>query len=720
MSDLNQRIAQLSPQKRELLLQRLNQKKATIAPSQIRRQSRDFNYFPLSFAQQRLWFLSQLEPNNPFYNQPTALRLTGQLNIAILEQSLKEIIRRHETLRTTFAIVNGQPVQVINPAIDLTLPIVDLQTLSPEIQEQEVRKLAAQEAQQPFNLEQGPLLRVTILRLSLEEHVVLFTTHHIISDGWSTRVLVQEIATLYATFANNQPSPLLELPIQYADFAVWQRQYLTADVIETQISYWRNHLGNAPPLLDLPSDYHRPDSLTYKGNTQSFLLPESLAKTLKNLSQQEGVTLFMTLLTAFKVLLHRYSHQDDIVVGTPIANRNRAEIELLIGFFVNTLVLRTNLGGNPSFRQLLKRVREVTLGAYAHQDLPFEQLVEELQPERHLNRNPLFDVMFVLQNAPAQELKLPGLILSPLSQENQTAILDLTLSMTETEQGLLGEMEYSTDLFDSKTIERMVGHFQVLLAAIADEPEQCLSDLPLLSASQQHQLLVEWNNTQAEYPQDKCIHELFEVQVERTPDAVAVVFDNQQLTYRELNAKANQLAHYLRSLGVEPEVLVGICVERSLSMAIAILGVIKAGGAYVSLDPTYPRDRLKGMVEDAQVKVLLTQQQLLTELLETQADVVCLDTDWDLITQAQPDNCASAVTPENLAYVIYTSGSTGKPKGAMITHQALVNYSLEIAKQFNLQPSDRVLQFASVGFDVVVEELFPTWVSGATVVLLES
>jgi amino acid adenylation domain-containing protein len=724
MSDLNQRIAQLSPQKRELLVQRLNQKKAKIAPSQIQRQSRDSNFFPLSFAQQRLWFLSQLEPNNPFYNQPTALRLTGQLNIAVLEQSLKEIIRRHETLRTTFAIVNGQPVQVINPAVDLALPVVDLQALSPEIQEQEVQNLAAQEAQQPFNLDQGPLLRVTILRLSPVEHVVLFTTHHIVSDGWSLAILVQEIATLYAALACKNGisvSTLLpELPIQYADFAVWQRQWLTAEVLETQLSYWRKQLGNAPPLLDLSCDHPRPAILTYKGDTQSFLLSESLTKALKTLSQQEGVTLFMTLLTAFKVLLHRYSQQDDIVVGTPIANRNRAEIEGLIGFFVNTLVLRTNLAGNPSFRQLLRRVREVTLGAYAHQDLPFEQLVEELQPERHLNRNPLFDVMFALQNAPAQELKLPGLTLSSVSEENQTAIFDLTLSMTETEQGLAGAMEYSTDLFDPSTIERMVGHFQVLLAAIVAEPEQCLSDLPLLTPVEQHQLLVEWNQTQAEYPLEKCIHELFEVQVERTPDAVAVVFDNQQLTYRELNTLANQLAHYLRSLGVTPEVLVGIWMERSLSMVIAILATLKAGGAYVPLDPTYPRDRLSGMVEDAQVKVLLTQQQLLSDVSETHACVVCLDREWDLIAQLQPDNCPSAAIPENLAYVIYTSGSTGIPKGAMVTHQALVNYTLDIAQQFKLQPSDRVLQFASVGFDVVVEELFPTWLSGATVVLLES
>jgi amino acid adenylation domain-containing protein len=717
MSDLNQRIAQLSPEKRELLLQRLNQKKAKIAPSQIQRQSRDSNFFPLSFAQQRLWFLSQLEPNNPFYNQPTALRLTGQLNIAILEQSLKEIIRRHETLRTTFAIVNGQPVQVINPAVDLTLSVVDLKSLSTVAQEQEVQKLAKQEAQQPFNLEQGPLLRATILQLSPVEHIVLFTTHHIVSDGWSVGILVQEVATLYEALANNKPLPLAELPIQYADFAVWQRQYLTAEVIETQLSYWRNHLGNAPPLLDLPTDYPRPAIVTYKGATQSFLLSKSLTKALKALSQQEGVTLFMTLLAAFKVLLHRYSQQNDIVVGTPIANRNRAEIEGLIGFFVNTLVLRTNLAGNPSFRQLLRRIREVTLGAYAHQDLPFEQLVEELQPERHLNRNPLFDVMFALQNAPAQELRLPGLTLSSLSEENQAAIFDLTLSMTETEQGLLGEIEYSTDLFDSSTIERMVGHFQVLLAAIVAEPEQCLSDLPLLTPVEEHQLLVEWNDTKAEYPIDKCIHELFEATVERTPDAVAVVFEDQQLTYRELNVKANQLAHYLRSLGVKTEEIVGICVERSLEMAIAILGVLKAGGAYVPLDPAYPPQRLAYMFSDASVSVMVTQNNLLTKLSEYQEKLICLDTDWEKISGESQENPVIGVQANNLAYVIYTSGSTGKPKGVMIEHQSLVNLAAATTVKYKMGAGDRILQFASISFDVAAEEIYSCFICGGTLVL---
>ncbi|MBD2355223.1 amino acid adenylation domain-containing protein [Tolypothrix sp. FACHB-123] len=718
MSDLNQRIAQLSPEKRELLLQRLNQKQAIVAPSQIPRQSRDSNYFPLSFAQQRLWFLSQLEPNNPFYNQPTALRLTGQLNIAILKQSLKEIMRRHETLRTTFTIVNDKPVQVINSAVDLTLPIVDLQNLTPNLQEQEVQKLAAQEAQQPFNLEQGPLLRVTILKLSAIEHVVLFTTHHIVSDGWSVGILVQEVAKIYTALANNQPSPLPELPIQYADFAVWQRKYLTVEVIKTQISYWRNHLGTTPPLLDLPHDYPRPAILSYQGNTKFFLLSESLTKALKALSQQEGVTLFMTLLTAFKILLHRYSQQDDIVVGTAIANRHRAEIETLIGFFVNTLVLRTNLAGNPSFRQLLQQVREVTLGAYAHQDLPFEQLVEELQPERHLNRNPLFDVMFDFHNEPAQELKLPELTFSLLSEQRQTAIFDLALTMAETEQGLAGTIEYSTDLFHASTIERMLGHFQVLLAAIVAKPEQSLADLPLLTIAEQQQLLVEWNNTEVVYPTEKCIHELFEQQVEKTPDAIAVEFENQQLTYKELNNKANQLAHYLQKLGVKPEVLVGICVERSLEMAIAILATLKAGGAYVPLDPTYPKERLAFMLEDAQISVLLFQQHLVEQLGNCDTQVICLDTEWEKIETESEENLSSRVTSNHLAYIIYTSGSTGQPKGVLTKHCNVVRLFASTQTWFEFSDRDVWTLFHSYAFDFSVWEIWGALLYGGKLVIV--
>jgi amino acid adenylation domain-containing protein len=674
----------------------------------------------LSYAQQRLWFLAQLEPENPFYNQATALKLTGQLNIPILKQSLEELLKRHEPLRTTFSTNSaGKTAQIIHPSAEIPLPIIDLEQLNSTTTQQEIEKLANLEAQKIFNLEKDLLLRVTLLRLSPIEHIVLFTTHHIITDEWSTGILVKEIATFYQAFLERKPSPLPELPIQYADFAIWQRKWLTGEVLSRQLNYWQQQLQDLP-RLDLPTDYSRPANTAYQGAKQTFELSPSLTAGIKALAQKEGVTLFMTMLAAFQVLLSRYSNQEDIAIGTPIANRNRGEIESLIGFFVNTLVLRINLKGNPSFRELLQRTREVTLAAYTHQDIPFEQLVEELKVERQINRNPLFDVMFTIENGGGEELTLPGLTISYLEPENHTAIFALILSIGETETGFSGTIEYSTELFKHSTIERMVAHFQVLLYGIVSDPEAKISELPLLTQSEQSQLLLEWNNTKVEYPQDKCIHQLFEEQVEKTPDAIAVVFEEEQLTYGELNHRANQLAEYLQKQGVKPEVLVGICLERSLSMTIAILGVLKAGAAYVPLDPSYPNQRITEILEDAGVETILTQQQLETRFEQQSRQLVHLDKNWSEIAERSTGKCSSQVNSENLAYVIYTSGSTGKPKGVAVNHNALVNYTLEIARQFELQKSDRFLQFASIGFDVVVEELFPTWITGATVVLLEN
>jgi len=585
-----------------------------------------------SFSQQRLWFLNQLEPDSSIYNVPVAFRLTGPLNVAALEQSLNEISRRHEALRTTFSVVDGQPAQVIAPKLNLTLPVLDLRELTEIERDAEVQRLVVEEAQAPFDLAQGPLLRASLLRLGQEEHVLMLTMHHVVSDGWSLNVLFRETTTLYQAFSTGEPSPVPELPIQYADFALWQRQWLQGEELESQLAYWKEQLDGIPPVLELPTDRPRPAVETFRGAKQSLFLPKSLTQSLKSLSQEEGVTLFMTLLAAFQTLLHRYTGLDDIVVGSPIAGRKQVETEELIGFFVNTLVLRTNLSGEPTFRELLRRVREVALKAYDHQDLPFEKLVEELHPERNLSHSPLFQVMFVLQNTPKQVLELPGLSLSSLEVESGTAKFDLTLSMTETELGMQGSLEYKTDLFDTSTIQRMLGHFQILLESIAANPDRSISDLPLLTDAEQHQLLIEWNDTKADYP-DQCIHQLFEAQVERTPDAVAVVFGTERLTYHELNRRANQLAHYLRSLGVGPEVLVGICLERSLEMVVGLLGILKAGGAYVPLDPEYPKERLAFMLEDAQVSVLLTQEQLQEGLGECEAQVVCLDSGWEVISQ---------------------------------------------------------------------------------------
>ncbi|MGL5076750.1 MAG: non-ribosomal peptide synthetase, partial [Waterburya sp.] len=487
-----------------------------------------------------------------------------------------------------------------------------------------------QEAQYSFDLEKDLLLRVRLIKCDRWEYIILFTTHHIVSDDWSTGILIQEIATLYQAFLSGKPSPLPELSIQYADFAVWQRQWLQK-AQSTQLNYWKQQLGSNPPILNLPTDYPRPIKLTYQGANQSFTLSPSLTEALKALCQKEGVTLFMLLLAAFKVLLCRYSQQADIVVGTPIANRNRAEIEDLIGFFVNTLVLRTNLEGNPSFPELLQRVKQVTLGAYSHQDLPFEQLVEELKPKRHLNRNPLFDVMFALQNAPEEELTLPGLTLSPIDEANQTAKFDLSLDLFETASGLEGVFEYSTDLFEANTIKRLVGHWQVLLEAIITQPETPILQLPLLTEDEKQQLLVEWNDNQAEYPVDKSIHVLFEEQVAKTPEAVAVEFNHQQLTYEQLNEQANQLARCLQNLGLATGEFVGIYQKRSLNFLISILAVLKAGGVYLPIDCTYPSERIEYMLSNSQVRFLLLDSQCTKIILNSPQDyadlkyLICLD-----------------------------------------------------------------------------------------------
>jgi hypothetical protein len=588
---------------------------------------------PLSFAQQRLWFLDQYEPKNSVYNIPYGLRLVGPLKVAALEQSLREISRRHEALRTTFSITGGDPVQVISPALSLSMPFVDLTDRLENAREEEAQRLAHEEAGRPFDLRTGPLFRAKLIRLGELNHLLLLTLHHIVSDGWSMAVLYRELSILYRAFINCEPSPLAGLPIQYADYAVWQREYLEGEVLESQLSYWKNQLEGIPGVLHLPTDHPRPAIQSYRGERQSIELSKELTQALKALSRKEGATLFMTLLAAFQTLLHRYTGQDDIVVGSPIANRNRTEIEGLIGFFVNTLVLRSNFSVNPTFTQLLAQVREMALGAYAHQDLPFEKLVEELKPERSLSYPPLFQVMFVLQNAPSTALTFEGLSASPVGIGGETAKFDLTLSMGESADGLRGSLQYSTDLFDDATIARMSGHLQTLLEGIVGNPNRRISHLPILTQAEDHQLLAEWNDTRRDYPSDKGIHELFEVQVEKSPDAIAVIFEDQQLTYRQLNIKANQLAHHLRRLGVGPDVLVGVCMERSLEMVIALLGILKSGGAYVPLDPEYPKERLAFILEDAQPAVLVTQERFLENFPHPHPCKVCLDRQWGQIAK---------------------------------------------------------------------------------------
>ncbi|MEH2331117.1 amino acid adenylation domain-containing protein [Nostoc sp.] len=704
VAELAQSIEQLQQQELEL----------SAPPILPRAKNKDL---PLSYAQQRLWFLDQFEPNSPSYNIFVDLRLVGTLNVAALQQSLQEIIHRHEALRTNFVTVNGKPSQIIQTQTNWTVSVVEWQHLPLDEQEIATRQLAQQQALLPFDLANVALFRAKLVMLSETQHVLLVCMHHIVSDGWSMGVFVQELAALYNAYSQGQPSPLAPLPIQYADFAIWQRDWLQGDVQQSQLNYWQQQLASSPALLSLPTDRPRPAVQTFAGAHQEFALSVELTDSLVKLSQEQGCTLFMTLLAAYDTLLYRYTGQEDILVGSPIANRDRLETEGLIGFFVNNLVMRTNLADNPSFSELLTRVRDMAMDAYAHQDLPFEMLVEALQPERDLSHTPLFQVMFVLQNAPMSAIELTELTVTSLMTESATAKFDLSLSMQNTATGLVGVWEYNTDLFDASTIARMTGHFVTLLESIITTPQQQISQLPLLTAVEQRQLLVDWNNTQVDYSFDKCIHQLFEEQVQRTPDAVAVVFEDQQLTYRQLNCRANQLGHYLQSLGVKPDVLVGLCVERSLSMVVGLLGILKAGGAYVPLDPDYPQERLSFMLEDVQVPVLLTQQQLLEKLPQHQAQVVCLDTDWQFISQSSQDNAVADVQHSNLAYVIYTSGSTGRPKGVMIPHGAIANHCCIIQEAYELGKSDRVLQFASINFDASLEQIFPTLIAGAALVL---
>ncbi|BAZ34001.1 amino acid adenylation domain-containing protein (plasmid) [Cylindrospermum sp. NIES-4074] len=702
-------INNLSPKEKRALLAQLLQQKASESYSA-----------PLSFAQQRLWFFDQLEPESTAYNMPAVYRLTGILNITALEQSLNEIWQRHSILRTIFPSVDGQPSQVVLEDVNFTLSLIDLKEIPDLHKEASVESFAIEEAQQTFDLEQGPLFRARLLCLKATEHVLLLTMHHIVYDGWSYSIFFEEMATLYSNFCVGKSPPSKSLPIQYTDYAIWQRQWLQGEVLKSQLDYWKQQLGGSLPVLQLPTDYPRELVQTYQGAYQSLELSLELTEALKALSQQEGVTLFMTLLAAFQTLLYRYSGQEDIIVGTPIAGRNQVETEWLIGLFVNTLAIRTNLSNNPTFRQLLSQVRQVTLEAYSHQDLPFEKLVEELQPERDLSRSPLFQVMFAFHNTPSQPWELPGLTITPLEIHNGTAKFDLTLDLKETAEGIKGGIEYNTDLFESATITRMVGHFQTLLEGIVANPQQHIFDLLLLTPGERHQLLVKWNNTQTDYPKDTCIHQLFAAQVEKTPDAVAAIFESQQLTYQQLNHRANQLAHYLISLGVKPETPVGICVERSLNLIVALLAILKAGAAYVPLDPAYPQERLAFMLADATVPILLTQKQLIDKLPSHQTKVVCLDTDWKTITQENSDNPITEVKPHNLAYILYTSGSTGQPKGVTIEHQNTVNFIQWAQTTFTSFQLSGVLASTSICFDLSVFELFVPLSCGGKVILAET
>lgn len=673
---------------------------------------------PLSFAQQRMWFLYQMEQQNSAYNEALTIRLTGRLNIDILEQTINAIIQRHESLRTTFPVVEGKPIQKIAPSLKIKLLVINLKDISQD----QIDKQIIEELQKPFDLTQSPLLRCTLFDLGYENYILVNVFHHIIIDGWSKGILFKELSKFYQAFLSNSTVDLPELPIQYADFAVWQRQWLQGEILENQLNYWKKQLTGAPPLLELPTDKPRPATANFRGHSISFQINSELTEKLKLLSQKSGVTLFMTLLAALNTLLFRYSGQDDILIGTPTANRNRQEIEPLIGFFVNTLVLRNSLEGNPTFSGLLQQARNVVLEAYANQDVPFEQVVDGLEIERSLSYNPLFQVMFALQNAPLNALELPNLKAQYLAVEQQRIKFDLSLVLEEieTEKGayLEGFWEYDSDLFTPERITRMVGHFQTLLKGIVANPQQTIGELPLLTESEKQQLLVEWNQTQTSYPDHYCIHQLFEEQVVKTPDAIAVIDGEKSLTYEQLNQKANQLAYYLQNLGVKTEDLVGICIERSVLMIIGLLGILKAGAAYIPLDPNYPSERLAYMLEDSAVSVLLTQENLVDTLPNYLGTIFCLDQDGKILDHHPQDNLLHPMTSENLAYVIYTSGSTGKPKGVLIQHQSLLNLVSWHQNAFDITTIDRVTQLAGIAFDASVWEIWPYLTAGACLAIV--
>jgi len=671
--------------------------------------------FPVSFAQQRLWFLDQLAPNTPFYNMAGAIRIRAPLHVAVLEQSLNEVVRRHESLRTTFMADNGQPMQVISPNFQLVVPLVDLKGQS----EAEAMRLVSELAQRPFDLTSGPLIRAKLLQLGDSDYILSLTLHHIISDGWSMSVLFRELTQFYRAFAQGQAAALAELPVQYADYAVWQRKYLQGDVLSAELSYWKQQLADIP-TLQLPTDRPRPAVASLRGARLPLIIPTDIHHRLQALCKQQGITLFMALLAVFQMLLQRYTGQDDIVVGTPVAGRNRSELKDIIGFFVNTLVIRSDLSGNPTFLELLQRVHEVALSAYAHQDLPFEKLVEALNPQRDLSRNPLFQVTFqLLQLGSAGDASQPTqpATIQSLDVDCGTASFDLSFDLWEQANELGGRIEYNTDLFSQTAIERMVANYLLLLDRLSLAPTKRLSEFNLLTDAQQQQLTV-WNDTaHPEFPQS-CVHQLFEQQVLRSPDALAVLHNHQSLTYAELHRCSNQGAHYLRKLGVGPEVLVGLCLEHSPELVIGLLAILKAGGAFVPLDPACPADRLHYIMQDAKVTIVVTQQKFFEQFAGHGLTLVCLDSHWHNIAEQSNVTPSHNVTQDSLAYVIYTSGSTGTPKGCLIPHRALANHNLAVADHYCLQAHDRVLQFASIGFDVALEEIFPSLLRGAALVFL--
>lgn len=707
----------LSPAQQKLLEELLEAEGLVIGAKQEIPKRLTNEELPLSFAQQRLWFLDQFEPGETAYSMPRAIRFFGNLNAQALELALAELIGRHESLRTTFEAHEGRPRQIIGPVLPFALTTTDLSNLPAAQREQQARQLAQAEVERPFDLRSGPLFRIELLRLADNSHVLLWNMHHIISDGWSMGILLSELGKVYGCFNRGEPPTLAPLPIQYADYAIWQREWLSGERLAEQITYWREQLAGAPAVLELPLDHQRPAHQNFRGHTHRMRVGADLAAQIKEMSRKSGGTLFMALLATFTLLLHRYSRQRDIVVGTPVAGRNRSEVEALIGFFVNTLVLRTKIDSRWSFQELLSATREICLQAYAHQDMPFEKLVEELQPERSLSHAPLCQVAVALQSVSQPVPRLVGLEASPFELNRDTAKFDLMLSFAESRGGdLRGTFQYASDLFEAATIERMAVHYQQLLRTVVDHPERNIGELSMLSGDEKHQLLVEWNQTQQEYAPAGSLHQLFEEQVARRPEAVALVSGTAEVTYDELNARANRLGNYLRAAGVGPESLVGVCLDRSLEMVVALLAVLKAGGAYVPIDPRYPSERIAFLLEDTRTMLLITQESL-RALAHPGTRILSVDGEQARIAAADDTNPEHLPVADNLAYIIYTSGSTGKPKGVAITHRSAITLMQWARECFSAPDLAGVLASTSICFDLSVFELFVPLSWGGKIIL---
>lgn len=655
--------------------------------------------FPVSFAQRRLWFLQQIDPSSYGYNVTAPLRITASIGVEALSGSLQEIVRRHETLRTTFTVVDGEPVQVVSLSPDFILHTVDLELLSPSERHLEAISLALQEASRPFSLSHGPLLRIFLLSLGPHLHVIVLTMHHIICDGWSLGVFLQEACTLYQVFSNGLPSPLADLPIQYADFAQWQRQWLEGKSLDSQLDYWSEQLDSVPPALEIPTDFPRPVSRSHRGSLLSLSIDPDVADRLRVFKRNEQATLYMIMLAVFQALLYRYTRQNDISVGSPIAGRIRPETEALIGFFVNTLVMRTKLNGSDSFARLLSTVKGVSLGAYSNQDVPFEKLVEVLSPQRDLSRTPLFQVMFILQNTPQPQMSLGQAKLEAINIGSRTSKFDMTISLEEKQRGIEGYLEYSTELFEEQTIQRMIGHYKMLIEGVLDNEQARIDDLPLLTGVERKQLVERWSGVSRRLQSTKCLHTLFEEHAEHVPDAIAVASRQGLLSYSELNGQANRLAGYLRRLGVGPEVPVGVLLEVSIEMVVGVLAILKAGGGYVPIDPSFPKDRIEFILEDSGVRVVLTDSGIRERLPASGIDVFCMDEDAKLLAACDDTNLKSDAVLENQVYTIYTSGSTGRPKGVVVEQRQILTYLYAILNRFDLKPGARYAMLQPLAVD---------------------